>query len=45
MATIITTLHFLRNLQMGKISEHVTGKAWQGQTLYISGPIHKLQRK
>ncbi len=47
--TIFTTLHFLHNLQMRPISASITqlevGKACQGQTLQLIGPIRNLQRK
>ncbi len=46
---IFATIHFFRNLQMNPISLSVTlhkiGKATKGQTLLLTAPLHKLQRK
>jgi hypothetical protein len=43
---VFTTLHFLRNLRMGTISEsglqHYSGKAWQRRTLQLIWGIRKL---
>ncbi len=45
---VFTTLHTLRNLRIGPISEgarlHQAGYACQGQTLKLIGLIHKLRR-
>jgi hypothetical protein len=46
---IFTTVHFLRNLQMGPKSKifalHWSGKASQVRTLQLIGLIHKSRRK
>ncbi len=46
---VFTTLHFLRNLQMGPISQSITlqqvGKTFQGQICQLIGRICKLRKK